>query len=235
MEAFLKQNAQGLGYLKQDGLEYTMRKSDLAQVINLYPHYFTFTFVRNPFDRFVSIWKYSKIGQSLYYDRLIKGLTLKSYARNILENKNKYLSKFDKYHSIKQTQFILDYHPNSFFGVPRKTNANCDYIGRFENLDNDFAEVCRILNIRETKLPKINDSKSRRHYSAYYDDETRQMVEEIYKEDLEYLGYEFERIEEDVWTKLMIKFNLTETIDTLTYAPKRLRSKIKQLISNQVK
>ncbi len=162
MEVFLKQNAQALGHKAEDGLEYTMRRNGFAQVINLYPHYFTFTFVRNPFDRFVSIWKHSERGQGLGFERPRKKLTLKEYAQLILENSDKYLSKFDKYLSTKQTKFILDHHLNSlvFWGVPRKTNDNCNYIGRFENLDNDFAEVCRILNIRETKLPKIYDSKN---------------------------------------------------------------------------
>ena len=31
-----------------------LRKQNLAKAINLYPDYFTFTFVRNPFDRFIS-------------------------------------------------------------------------------------------------------------------------------------------------------------------------------------
>ncbi len=51
-----------MGWKKKTGLRYTLREKGLAKTINHYPHYFTFTFVRNPFDRFVSIWKHSERG-----------------------------------------------------------------------------------------------------------------------------------------------------------------------------
>ncbi|MXX62560.1 MAG: sulfotransferase family protein [Holophagales bacterium] len=36
------------------------RGRDLARLINLYPDYFTFSFVRNPYARFVSIWRHAR-------------------------------------------------------------------------------------------------------------------------------------------------------------------------------
>jgi len=66
-------------------------------IINLHPHHFTFTFVRNPFDKFVSMWKHSERWQIPYCDKKIENLTFIC----ILKNKNKYLSEFDRYHSIK--------------------------------------------------------------------------------------------------------------------------------------
>ena len=74
---FLKQNTEALGHKEEEGLEYKMREEGLAKMINLYPQYFTFTFVRNPFDRFVSIWKHSKRGKGYYFNRPKKNLTLK--------------------------------------------------------------------------------------------------------------------------------------------------------------
>ncbi|MYB20529.1 MAG: sulfotransferase family protein [Holophagales bacterium] len=36
------------------------RARDLARLINLYPDYFTFSFVRNPYARFVSLWRHAR-------------------------------------------------------------------------------------------------------------------------------------------------------------------------------
>lgn len=198
IEVFLKKNAGALGHRKEEGLEYTMRREGLAKVINLYPQYFTFTFVRNPFDRFVSIWKHSERGKGYYFNRPKKNLNFNEYAHLIKEANLEQLSLFDKYHSRKQIEFILDYNKSCFFGVPRKTGVDCNFIGKYENLQDDFKRICQILKINNYKLPLEMISPEakkiiRPHYSSYYDDETLAIVKDIYSEDIKYLGYKFEK------------------------------------------
>ena len=65
-----------------------------------------------------------------------------------------------------------------------------DFLGRFENFENDFSYVCNYLNIPDLKLPHIN-KRNRNRYTEYYDDETREIVEEKYARDIEYFGYKF--------------------------------------------
>ena len=74
------------------------------------------------------------------------------------------------------------------------TLDNIDYIGKFENLREDYNSVLRKLNLPKTTLGHANKSKSSsKHYSEFYDDETRQIVEAEYSKDLVNFGYNFER------------------------------------------
>ncbi|MBE9046263.1 sulfotransferase family 2 domain-containing protein [Pleurocapsales cyanobacterium LEGE 10410] len=226
IESFLKKNTEALGYQKEDGLEYTMRKEGLAKIINLYPHYFTFTFVRNPFDRFVSIWKHSERGQTNYYHKLHRNLSFKEYAYAVKELNLAQLSQFDLYHSKQQTEFILDYNKNYFFKIPRKTNDKCDFIGKLENLQRDFKQVCELLNLKlkSYDLALVNTSPEvkkiiRPHYSSYYDNETLEVVSSIYAEDIKYLSYKFERkeytIDLESYSRFLFK-KIRQRLSTIT-------------------
>jgi len=76
-----------------------------------------------------------------------------------------------------------------------------DFIGRFENIESDFETVLNRINSiyslpprKHWKLPKINISHgATEHYSFYYNDELVDMVHAVYKRDIDYFGYEFER------------------------------------------
>jgi hypothetical protein len=67
-----------------------------------------------------------------------------------------------------------------------------DYVGRFENLKNDWEFICKQMGTK-IKLSHINKRrrKDNKHYRDYYNDETKAHIAETYKKDLELFGYEF--------------------------------------------
>ena len=129
--------------------------------------YFKFAFVRNPWDRVVSIYGY-----------------LKSRA---LENRPKPVFYLNNTKTFKEYIFNgVYYQPQlNHFG-----NISEFYIGKFENLQQDFDIICDKIGIPKQQLPHKNATKHK-HYTEYYDDETRQIVAEKYAKDIEYFGYEF--------------------------------------------
>ena len=65
-----------------------------------------------------------------------------------------------------------------------------DFVGRFERLNEDFAEVCSRLGV-EASLPHLKKSKHR-DYREYYDDESREVIGRVFEGDLSRYGYEFD-------------------------------------------
>lgn len=121
--------------------------------------------IRNPFDRLVS-W---------YYD------TLKRQP-----------GMFD--HKSISFPTAVKTRPNWMRNLPPLTTFNSgaedvSYI-RFENLQEDYNHVCDLIEIPAKQLPHWNKTKHK-HYTEYYDDETREIVAEKYARDIEYFGYEF--------------------------------------------
>jgi hypothetical protein len=64
-----------------------------------------------------------------------------------------------------------------------------DFIGRFENLDNDLKSIKHKIGISELEIPKKNISK-RRNTLTYYCQESLDIVEDIYREDFDAFSYE---------------------------------------------
>jgi hypothetical protein len=133
---------------------------------NRYKEYFTWTLVRNPWDRLVSTYK-DKASKGYGPWCNFKNLTFSDFIINKEGIKNSHTC-------VQKTQFP----------------PNIDFIGRFENLQEDFNTICDKIGMPRQELPHKNKSKHK-HYTEYYDDETRQIVAEKFAKDIEYFGYEF--------------------------------------------
>lgn len=148
---------------------------------NKFNQYFKFAFVRNPWDRLVSAFFYLKKGGSNAMDKhwamknIDKYSTFEEFVIDWVspENINRY------FHFIPQYKFIYD----------QSLYLKVDYVGKFENLNQDFEVVANKLNIHQS-LPYINKS-NRKDYQSYYSKKTKEIVAQVYKQDIELLGYRF--------------------------------------------
>ena len=65
-----------------------------------------------------------------------------------------------------------------------------DFIGKFENLETDFKYICKKININEVKLPHKNKT-IRKNYREYYNENTKNIIADWYKKDIDYFKYKF--------------------------------------------
>jgi len=154
--------------------------------------YFKFAFVRNPWDRTVSMYHHIKSSVSLkatgkirYLEEITRRLkihpdelTFDVFVRRVLQDR-----VFDNYHWDKQIRCFTDEGNTNVF----------DFIGRFEHLQRDYNAVCERLGLPIERLPYQNRTRHL-HYSSYYDSQTEQIVADLYPEDIRMFGYGFERV-----------------------------------------
>ncbi len=144
--------------------------------------YFKFCFTRNPWDRMVS-----------FYFQLQKPINLETTGRRRkYELTNKYSFKdYIKIERKENPKFLDEASIKAFIG-DENGQIGVDFIGKYENLQSDFNKVCELLKIPKTKLPRINVSK-RKHYSYYYDEESKEIIATGLKYDIEQGAYQFEK------------------------------------------
>jgi hypothetical protein len=129
--------------------------------------YFKFTIVRNPFDRVVSAW--------LWRTQVVKDIrpcTLKQFVLT-RPRSSTYAAKY------------------SLAGYSlRESVRQFDYIGRFEDLSGTYQYLCKKLGVPCAAIPHTNQTSFERHWD-YYDQDTLELVQNLYREDIELFDYRF--------------------------------------------
>lgn len=162
--------------------------------------YFKFAFVRNPWDRAVSLYKY--VGSPSEY-------SFNKFATDILP-RQLWASKY--WFVQPQTEYLYE-----------DGKLQVDFVGRFENLQEDFAEICTHLGMPPVALPLTNQTSvhsrrliaskrqflrainplsraflnfkgfpitSYRNAYEYYDKESWESVADLYRSDIDAFGYD---------------------------------------------
>jgi chondroitin 4-sulfotransferase 11 len=134
--------------------------------------------VRNPWDYVVSMYH---------------------YLRQALPDKQSFLNRDhpDLAYLVRQCGTFEDwirllpmFEPDmTSFLVDDDGNEIVDDVGRYENLEEDFARLCERVGIT-AQLPRLNTS-SRGTYRDYYTAETKALVARHFSRDIERFNYSF--------------------------------------------
>ena len=66
-----------------------------------------------------------------------------------------------------------------------------DYIGSFENIQHDFDVLCELIGVNDVELPHHKKGEYDKEYVDYYNEQTKQLVTDKYREDIKMFNYEF--------------------------------------------
>jgi len=135
---------------------------------DVWDSYFKFGFVRNPYEIAVSRYFWEKRGKEKN--------VVKCGIDEFREWSKTNLKDYDWMHTYTALNGVVD----------------LDYIGRYENLVEDFGYICDKIGLKETQLPSVKAGyRDKKHYSMYYDEETKSIVNNFFNKDINLFGYDF--------------------------------------------
>jgi hypothetical protein len=120
----------------------------------------SFAFVRNPWDRMVSVWR--KFAPNLDFPTFVN----------------------------RPAIFGLNQRPQVAWLFDRNGKQIVDDIGRFEDLNRDFAQIAASWGSTAQPLPHIN-ATDHADWRSYYTPELRDHVSKTFAADIETFGYRF--------------------------------------------
>lgn len=137
-----------------------------------------FSFVRNPWDRAVSLYEYRRMKDRTGIGS--DGLPFGEWVQRVFGE-----DPDPAYHN-KRRPFL----PQSDWLKDDRGRISLEFIGRFERLAEDFQRVAERI-APGAELPRLNASR-RREYSEYYDARSRDTVARRFAEDIDRFAYRFE-------------------------------------------
>ncbi len=171
------------------GFHASVKKFQIIYEQEAFDTYFKFTFVRNPWDRLFSAYRFLLKGGMYERDRI--------WAQDNIARFN----DFDDFVLNWVRPERLDEHvvfkpQHSFLTVPWRSGVRVDFVGYYENIDDDFESIRQTLGLPDNRrLARENLTGPGIQSSAYlkaYSDAARARVADVYRRDIELFGYSYD-------------------------------------------
>jgi hypothetical protein len=147
--------------------------------------YFKFTFVRNPWDRLVSAFLFLKKGGA---NKVDKAWTEENLSR--FEDFNTFVTVWVNRKNVNTWKHFVPQY--KFVCEPGDQTPKVDFTGYFERLEDDFKYIQKRLG-DNSSLQHLNRTQGeRKDYKEYYTQTTKEIVADVYEEDIRIFGYDFE-------------------------------------------
>jgi hypothetical protein len=156
---------------------------------DFFNHSFKFCFVRNPYARLVSLYKYHRIKDhlKLSFDDFVE-LLYQEYIHKKIPPVGLYnIKTFDKQSKLYHKQVYGNQYNQMIDWIP----CEIGYIGRVESFDEDMNHILRVLGYHGPDYisPKINTTKEDDYIQYYVNKKTKEYASKMYKDDIHRFGY----------------------------------------------
>lgn len=150
--------------------------------------FFKFSIIRNPWDRAVSFYNHNRYKAFDYHVNEAKDTEIPKY---VIDSRDMPFKEFVfRYYRVT---FNSDCVTKPFMLLENKFSL--EKVIRLENLEEDIFSLMDRLKINlDLKIPHLNNSDKyieRKNYREYYDEETKNLIEELFRWDIENFGYVF--------------------------------------------
>jgi chondroitin 4-sulfotransferase 11 len=154
-----------------------------------YDSMFSFAFVRNPWERFVSLYIYARMQESFHHS--VKNAYRSRYGKHpdyeILKNS----SIRDTAQLLVDGRLCFQWLPQHQWVCDENGSLMVNFIGQLETVQDDWARLASQISVT-TSLPWKNVSNVEKiAYQDLIDAKTKAIVDEYYKKDIELFGFKF--------------------------------------------
>ena len=159
----------------------------------LYPNLYSFTFVRNPWDRLVSCYR-DKIGGEVqdFTGFADSGVAHCLTRFNVFKAGMSFQAFAHAVASIPDEEADEHFRSQADYVTNSAGLVAIDFVGRFERLGDDFAKVARHIGLpAEISLPRLQ-AAPKRDFANYYTPETQTLVGRRYAQDIELFKYQLQ-------------------------------------------
>lgn len=158
----------------------TRKTEEIIAEQDYWDKFYSFCFVRNPYERAVSSWKFGSWKES--WD-----CSFEEYLLKLKDMKE----KLEKPFFGDGDRGLLHHSTIQYYYIHKEGELKVDFVGKVETFKKDLRKMLGTNGLTEINWVPHRNKTKHRSYEEYYSTATRDLVEEIYELDIKTFDYSF--------------------------------------------